>query len=472
MRRAIVTAVLVGVELVASGQGRPLPDRDAFFALVRARMSGTRLAENALAYTERSPELRLNPVGRLGTGPVVVSEVYPFPELDLTYRRVIERAGRPVARTELAAQDRRFAARLAAARRGDAGDRARRAAEVRAREAAVQRDVLDAQTFVIEDRAVWDAQPAIRVRFAPRPGARPRTREGRMAAAFAGIAWIHESEHEIMRVVADAVADVSFGFGVIGTLERGSHVETRRRAVNGVWVTTETSFRGSVRALLFRRLELDYRREYFNYRAFDPDRSGWSGPSPAQDHHDGTREKGEPRQGDADFRPVGLHELSRLLAVQHGEVALAEVPNAASDHDGQAESPRRNRRGPRQQHEHLERHRRRQQRRHDHREQPVALIEPERAIDVAALQPFAQQRLTTAARHRVQHEAPDQRSDCRHRRVIRHARGVGRAEHDDQQIVDLRKRQERRVEQRDHEQANSAHAGGPPLDGLEQVSEH
>ena len=359
MRRAIVTVMLAGIELLAAGQGAPLPDREAFFAQVRARMRGTRLAENALAYTERSPELRLNPVGRMGTGPLVVTEVYPFPELDLVYRRVIERAGQPVPALELAAQDRRFAGRLAQARRGDRAARGERTVESRARESAIQRDVFDAQTFTIEDRVVWNAQPAIRVRFAPRPGVRARTREGRVAAAFSGMAWIHEFEHEVMRITAEAVEDVSFGFGVIGKLQRGSRFETHRRAIDGVWVTTDTSFRGSVRAILFRRIELDYRREYFNYRAFDPDQLGWSGPAAAKDHYEDAAENGEPRQTDADCRAVGLHELGRLLAVQHGEVALAEVPDAATEQDGQAKAPGRHGRRARQQHEDLEGDRRR-----------------------------------------------------------------------------------------------------------------
>lgn len=408
MRKAAIAAVLAGVEFVAGGQGPPLPDRETFFAQVRARMGGTRLAEDALAYTERSPELRLNPVGRMGTGPLVVTEVYPFPELGLTYRRVIERAGRPVPASDLAAEDRRFAARLAAARRGETGARAQRTAEARAREAVIQRDVLDAQTFVILDRVVWDAQPAVRVRFAPRPGARPRTREGRVAAGFAGVAWIHEFEHEIMRVVADAVDDVSFGFGVIGKLHRGAHLETERRAIDGVWVTTETSFRGAAQALLFRRVDLDYRREYFNYRAFDPSRSGWPVSSPAQEHHGEARETGKNGKADAHLETVGPHDVRRALAVEHRQVALPEVANASPDRDRHAKSPRRHGRRAGEKHEHLEGHGRREQCGHHHGQQPIALIQIERAVDVTALQPLAEQRFAAAPRHRVQHEAPDQ----------------------------------------------------------------
>ena len=165
MRWASVAAVLAVLEVVAAGQGGPLPDQEAFFAQVRARMRGTRPAENALAYTERSPELRLNPVGRMGTGPLVVTEVYPFPELNLVYRRVIERGGQPVPASELAEQDRRFASRLAQVRRGDPAASEERTVESRARESTIQRDVFEAQTFAIEDRAVWNGQPAIRVRF-------------------------------------------------------------------------------------------------------------------------------------------------------------------------------------------------------------------------------------------------------------------------------------------------------------------
>ena len=69
----------------------------------------------------------------------------------------------------------------------------------------------------------------ILVRFAPRPNVQPRSREGRVAASFAGIAWVHEHEHEVMRVEAEAVDDTAFGYGVIARLHKGAKALFIRR---------------------------------------------------------------------------------------------------------------------------------------------------------------------------------------------------------------------------------------------------
>ena len=280
MRRAIALALLAGAWLAPPApraQPAPLPEREAFFAEVRKRLAGNDLLQSRFSFRERSTELNFNPLGRMGTGAVLVHEVYPQPSEELTYRRLVERDGRAVSAAELAAEDRRYLARLnrwrtALEREGKSEREARlkKEAEVRERDQRQAREALDLFTFTIEQRDMFEGQPAIVVSFTPKPQARPRTREGRIAYGFAGRVWIHEQDYEVMSVRAKAIDDVSFGYGMIARLHDGSTAQFTRRRILGEWLPVESRFQGTGRALMFRKVVIDFHRTYSDYRPYDP----------------------------------------------------------------------------------------------------------------------------------------------------------------------------------------------------------
>lgn len=289
--RLMALAVVMGISLAGQApdprREAPLPDQEAFFAEARRRLASNDLIQSRYSYRERTTELRFNPFGRMGTGPVLVHDVYPHPDEALTYRRLIERDGQPVPADELARQDNDYRRRLAdwnrrLAREGtsDRRERERKAREASEKDENLAREALSLFDFAIVGRDTWEGQPAIVVSFTPRPEARPRSREGRVAHAFGGRAWVHEHEFEVMRVEARAVRDVSFGWGVIGRLYEGATARFTRRRVDGVWVPVETRFDGDGRALLVRRLTIRFARDYYDYRPFDPSalpaRLGWT----------------------------------------------------------------------------------------------------------------------------------------------------------------------------------------------------
>ena len=232
----------------------PLPDQEAFFAEARKRLASNDLIQSRYSFRERTTELRLNPFGRsMGTGPDNVYEVYPHPEEELTYRRLDRDAtGTRCPPRRFAEQDRDYRERLAAwqrrlAREGnsDAGDapaQGRRGEKPRTRRCA--REALDMFDFQIAGRDTLEGQPAIVVTFTPRPDASPRSREGRVARAFTGRAWVHEFEYEVMNVEAKAIDDVAFGWGMIAKLHRGSTARFTRRRIDGAWLPVESRFRG------------------------------------------------------------------------------------------------------------------------------------------------------------------------------------------------------------------------------------
>jgi len=297
--RLLLAALLVGgAGLVAqtpapsppvadTGSSRPMPDERQFLAEARKRLASNDLIQIRFSFRERTTELKLNPLGRtIGTGPANTYEVYPNPQEELTYRRLIERDGQPVSASELAEQDRDYREKFDAwqrrlAREGTSErvERLRTIAETRKKDEAMANEALDLFDFHVVGRGTWDNQPAIIVTFTPRPGATPRSREGRIAKAFSGLAWIHEFDREVMNVEASAIDDVSFGWGMIAKIYKGSSARFTRRRIDGAWLPVETRFDGSGRAIMVRKVDIDFKRDYFDYQPYDvadlPARLGW-----------------------------------------------------------------------------------------------------------------------------------------------------------------------------------------------------
>jgi hypothetical protein len=253
-------------------------DEAAFLAAVRANLVRAQQSGHLFSYRERRTKLHTNPFGRLGTGRIELSQVYPSTHAKLTYRRVLERDGQALSAQDLAQQDREYLARAAAVRHRleneSASDRRRRLdEEARAaqRSQAMIEDVVSALDITITGRGVHEGTPAITVAFAGIPSARPKTREGRIAQKFVGTAWIHPVQHELMHVEAMTTDDVSFGFGLVARLGKGTTGSlTRRPVAPGFWMPTTMRLSGAGRALLhLRRLEIDMEVEWFDYRPFD-----------------------------------------------------------------------------------------------------------------------------------------------------------------------------------------------------------
>jgi hypothetical protein len=276
MRRWSLFAPLLLCALPISGQqSNGLPERDRFLAEARKRLAGNTVLQSHFTYREHVTEVRMNPLGRIGTGPIEVYEVYPMPDDDLTYRRLVERAGQPVPLAELVQADREYLARLEGWRRdllreGQTERRAREKKEAAEREKDRRRSqqAIGLFDFELTRREMLNGHPAIVVRFRPKPGIDPSGREAKIAASFAGEAWVHEHEHEVMRVHARALTDTSFGFGIIGKLYKDADALFRRDRFNGVWLPVETRVTGSGRAL-FRRVPINYLRQYSDYRPFN-----------------------------------------------------------------------------------------------------------------------------------------------------------------------------------------------------------
>lgn len=241
MARLLILLVLAS----AAQTSRPLPDPESFFAAARENLVRATREQYRYAYKERRTELHMNPFGRLGAGEIVLYEVTPGPDPSVFFRRLLERDGTAVADSKPERQQRRSRPE------GPSGID----------------DTVKTLDFAIQRRESANGRDLIVVGFDPRPNARPQTREGRMAKIFKGLIWVDEELREVVRVEATAIDDMSYGFGIIARLNKGTVVSLVRAPVgDGIWLPTSMRFKGDGRALLVRKLSLDMAIDWFDYK--------------------------------------------------------------------------------------------------------------------------------------------------------------------------------------------------------------
>lgn len=246
--RMLLIVPLLAATLVAAQSPRPLPEYDGFVRQTRENLVRSQRAQFNYAYKERRTELHVNPFGRVGTGEIEGWEVTPIENGTVIQRRLIERDGKAVTDGEV--------------------DRIKVKEERRqtGRRTSMD-DVVAMLSFKMARRETVNGREAIAITFTPKPEAEPETREGRIAKAFNGTIWVDEVAREVIKVEATAVDAISFGFGIIARLNEGSTVTLHRQPIDGpLWLPTSIRFAGEGRALLFRKLNLDQRIEWSNYK--------------------------------------------------------------------------------------------------------------------------------------------------------------------------------------------------------------
>lgn len=283
MRRRVL-ALLLLMPLVAgarpASQERPLPDFEAFVEQVKARLQTDSELQRGYTYTERQIERTLDGSGRVKKEAVKVFEIYPrLPGENEPYRRLIEEDGRPVDPEKLAKRDLERREKAEAYARRVAGqsdeDRARawreyeKALEKRAEEIDDIFRVFDVQML---GRETVSGHQTIAFSLTPREDARARTDSGDMMRHFMTRAWISETDFELVRVEAEAIDNVSWGFGLLARLHKGATASFERRQVNGeAWLPARVTYEGSGRFLLVRRVRRAGESEFSDYRRFTVD---------------------------------------------------------------------------------------------------------------------------------------------------------------------------------------------------------
>lgn len=276
------------IPATVSAQDRPLPDRQAFLAEVRARLDRDEDRQAGYSYVETRRRFTLDGSGRVRDERRRVLESYPGLPGEPRWERVLEDNGArtsvaDLARTDAARQKKaeQFARRMATQSEGDRRRAKDRAERERRETAARVDDVFLVYDLELLGRETVDGHDTIVVSMNPRPNARPNTREGGWLRSFRGRAWVSETDFELVKLDVEAVQDVRLGLGFVGRIDRGTTFAFGRRKVNGDrWLPAFSTYTVSGRLLLLKRLRERGTSEYSNYRTFAVDTTATVVPPP------------------------------------------------------------------------------------------------------------------------------------------------------------------------------------------------
>lgn len=280
-RLTVILGFAALVVATLGAQDRPLPDQETFLKETRKHLQTDSSVQRNYMYVETQRLRKLDKDGRIEQESTKVYESYPGLPGEPRWERLISEDGKPVAANELADQDRdRTKKANAMARRLENDpekENARQQREwdkLRSERSEAVDDIYIVYAIHMVGRERVEGHDTIAFTLSPRPDSKPKTREGDLMKHFSVKAWISESDKELVRLEADAIDNVSFGFGVLGRLHKGAHMSFLRRKVNGeVWLPAVVNYSGSARVGLLFTLRRTGSSEYSGYRKFSVDTS-------------------------------------------------------------------------------------------------------------------------------------------------------------------------------------------------------
>jgi len=278
LRSSLVVALWTALVAAGGQDDRPLPDRATFLEEARKRLTSDEELQSQYTFKERRIKLSQTADGSYEPEETRLYEVYPSLVPDLTYLRLVQSDGRPTPARELLEADRRQLAQLSdyvrRVRSESTSARQRRLAkeeEALATDKVMIQDVVSVLQFDLVRRETLGGRSTIVIEFGPVEHPKPATREGKVVSHFRGLVWVDEEELQVVRAEAEAIDTISFGLGIVARLHdnlRGEFV--RRQVADGTWLPARAELTGTGRMLLFKKLDLAWIYEYFDYERIDP----------------------------------------------------------------------------------------------------------------------------------------------------------------------------------------------------------
>jgi len=119
-----------------------------------------------------------------------------------------------------------------------------------------------------------EGAPLVRLKFTPNPLYSPPSRVEQVLAGMQGYVLIDTKSMRIARIDGTLFKDVSFGWGIIGHLDKGGHFRVQQADVgDGSWDITEMSLSLTGRILLFKSLSMVSDEVFSDFRRMPDDLS-------------------------------------------------------------------------------------------------------------------------------------------------------------------------------------------------------
>lgn len=191
---------------------------------------------------------------------------------DGSVARLVEKGGRPLTAAEDATEVGRLKNLLA--NPDLQRQRQKNAHQNENREDELVRMLPDA--FLYSDAGVVQGPsgPCYRLTFKPNPNFDPPDREGEVFHGMVGELWIDQSQLRIARIDAHLVADVNFGWGVLGRLYRGGSIlEENADVGDRHWESTALRLRLTGKILMLKSVDFSTNATYTGFEPVPSDTS-------------------------------------------------------------------------------------------------------------------------------------------------------------------------------------------------------
>ncbi len=264
-----ITAALAAA---ATAVGQEAPEAQAIVrkSLEKDRFNFDRARD--YTYVQRVEERALDAEGRVkqtksSTFDVVILGGRP-------YRKLVAENDRPLAEERANKIQRRFDREVE--KRSGEGERerqARIAAEEKERQEGrgMVREIPEAFTFRLMGEGKVDGLPVWVIEAQPKAGYRGRAKRWQLLTKFRGRLWIAQGDYQWVKVEAETIAPVSFGW-VLARLQPGARLTFEQRRVNSeVWLPARATTKVDARVALFKKYRAEVDVVWKEYRKFQAD---------------------------------------------------------------------------------------------------------------------------------------------------------------------------------------------------------
>ena len=189
----------------------------------------------------------------------------------LPYRRMTERDGKPLPPEEQRKEQQKLDRYTARLERETPAERQHRLDEYlkeRTKDRELFREIPDLFDFHLDGEAIVDGRPVWVISGAPRPGARPKSRDARALLKIRGRMWIDKTGYQWVKIEAETTETISWGI-FLARLNPGAKLVFEQTRVNDeVWLPRRQWMRGSGRIGLLKKLAMEEEITWSGYRKF------------------------------------------------------------------------------------------------------------------------------------------------------------------------------------------------------------
>lgn len=248
----------------------PSPDEILRRSLERDRLNTVRAKD--YTYTQRVERRELDSRGATRRTESDTFDVIMIGERP--YSRKIAHNDRPLSAKDAGKAQQEFDKELGKRREERPEQRARRAQDEEKRREesrAFLAEIPDAFSLKLEGVEAVDGQPAWRIEAQPRPGYKGKAKRWELLTKFKGRIWIDQKDYQWVRVEAESIAPVSFGW-ILARLDKGAKLSFRQARVNSeVWLPVQATTHLDARLGLLKKFRADIDVTWRDYRKFQTD---------------------------------------------------------------------------------------------------------------------------------------------------------------------------------------------------------